>query len=133
MYPAKRAGGRGAATRWRALPAVLGVGAYVIGRASGWHPEALGLAAMAVGLTASVVLGVLGAVTRKGGDAPADRDSVPVHEAPPAPAPEVLLLVEQGRKIQAIKHYRQVNRGIGLKQAKDVIDGLQPGQGHPCE
>jgi len=33
------------------MPAVLGVGAYVIGLAAGWqHPEAFGLAALAVGL-----------------------------------------------------------------------------------
>jgi hypothetical protein len=42
----------------------------------------------------------------------------------PVPAPEVLILVKQGRKIQAIKRYRELNPGIGLKQAKDVIDGL---------
>jgi ribosomal protein L7/L12 len=52
---------------------------------------------------------------------------VPVDEAPPVPDPEVLLLVEQGRKITAIKRYREQNPGIGLKQAKDVIDALQPG------
>ncbi len=33
------------------MPAVLGVGTYVIGLAAGWqHPEALGLAALAAGL-----------------------------------------------------------------------------------
>jgi ribosomal protein L7/L12 len=40
------------------------------------------------------------------------------------PTPEVAALVERGRKIQAIKRYRQLNPGIGLKEAKDVIDGL---------
>jgi hypothetical protein len=33
-------------------------------------------------------------------------------------------LVERGRKIQAIKRYRVLNPGIGLKEAKDVVDGL---------
>lgn len=42
----------------------------------------------------------------------------------PIPALEVLVLVRQGRKIQAIKRYRELNPGIGLKQAKDVIEGL---------
>ena len=116
----------------RAIPAVLGVGAYVIGRVAGWHPETLGLAAVGAGiLGASVVPGVLRAVRRKGGDASADRDTVAVREAPPVPAPEVLILVEQGRKIAAIQRYRWLNPGVGLKQAKDVIDGLPPGQGHP--
>jgi hypothetical protein len=42
----------------------------------------------------------------------------------PVPAPEVLILVEQGRKIRAIKRYRELNPDIGLKEAKDVIEGL---------
>lgn len=40
------------------------------------------------------------------------------------PAPEVVALAEQGRRIQAIKRYRELNPDIGLNQAKDVIDGL---------
>ena len=48
--------------------------------------------------------------------------------APPAAATggvsaEVLDMVRQGRKIQAIKIYRD-QTGVGLKEAKDVIDGL---------
>lgn len=43
---------------------------------------------------------------------------------PPEVAPEVFLLVQQGRKIQAIKRYRALNPGIGLSEAKDVIDAL---------
>ncbi len=45
-------------------------------------------------------------------------------QAWPVPAPEVLLLAEQGRKIQAIKRYRELNPDLGLKEAKNVIDGL---------
>jgi len=37
---------------------------------------------------------------------------------------EVLDLVRSGRPIQAIKLYRQ-QTGVGLEQAKDVIDGLR--------
>ena len=48
----------------------------------------------------------------------------PDGEAPPEPAPEVRTLIDQGRKIQAIKHYRQLHPGTGLKEAKDIIDGL---------
>jgi ribosomal protein L7/L12 len=39
-------------------------------------------------------------------------------------SPEVLILVKQGRKIQAIKRYRELNPGIGIKEAKDILDGL---------
>jgi ribosomal protein L7/L12 len=37
---------------------------------------------------------------------------------------EVVVLVGQGRKIQAIKRYRELNPGTGLKEAKDVIDEI---------
>lgn len=36
---------------------------------------------------------------------------------------EVLQLVQQGNKIAAIKRYRE-ETGLGLREAKDVIDGL---------
>jgi hypothetical protein len=49
-------------------------------------------------------------------------------QALPVPASDVRILAEQGRKIQAIKRYRQLNPDIGLREAKDVIDGLQPGR-----
>jgi hypothetical protein len=39
-------------------------------------------------------------------------------------SPEFLILVKQGRKIQAIKRYRELNPGIGIKEAKDILDGL---------
>ncbi|MDQ2814144.1 MAG: hypothetical protein M3Z75_20315 [Actinomycetota bacterium] len=42
----------------------------------------------------------------------------------PVPAPEVLTLARQGRRIQAIKRYRELNPDVGLKEAKEVIDGL---------
>jgi hypothetical protein len=42
----------------------------------------------------------------------------------PGAGRDVLTLVRQGRKIEAIKRYRQLNPGIGLREAKHVIDGL---------
>lgn len=42
----------------------------------------------------------------------------------PGAGQDVLTLVRQGRKIEAIKRYRQVNPGIGLREAKHVIDEL---------
>lgn len=42
----------------------------------------------------------------------------------PGAGPDVVTLVRQGRKIEAIKRYRQLNPGIGLREAKHVIDEL---------
>lgn len=52
-------------------------------------------------------------------DAPATQDpwSVP-------PWPEVVALLQGGRKIEAIKVYRE-HTGVGLKQAKDTIDEVE--------
>ena len=38
-------------------------------------------------------------------------------------SPEILDLVREGRKIEAIKLYREEN-GVGLKEAKEFIDSL---------
>jgi hypothetical protein len=37
---------------------------------------------------------------------------------------DVLTLVRQGRKIEAIKRYREQHPGISLREAKHVVDGL---------
>ena len=37
---------------------------------------------------------------------------------------EIMNLMRQGKKIQAIKLYRQ-ETGVGLKQAKDFVDALE--------
>ena len=39
-------------------------------------------------------------------------------------SPEILDLVRQGRKIEAIKLYR-LETGVGLRQAKEFIDSLE--------
>jgi len=46
-------------------------------------------------------------------------------EAEPAPevSDEVLVLVQRGKKIDAIKKYRE-EHNVGLQEAKRVIDGL---------
>jgi ribosomal protein L7/L12 len=43
---------------------------------------------------------------------------------PAAASPEIVALVRDGKPIQAIKMYRQMT-GAGLKESKDVIDGLR--------
>jgi ribosomal protein L7/L12 len=40
--------------------------------------------------------------------------------------PDVQAAMDSGRKIEAIKHYRELT-GVGLKEAKDVIDYLMAG------
>jgi len=42
----------------------------------------------------------------------------------PGARQDVLMLVRQGRKIEAIKRYREMNPDVGLRDAKHVIDGL---------
>ena len=39
-------------------------------------------------------------------------------------SPEIINLIRQGKKIQAIRLYRQ-ETGAGLKQAKDFIDAVE--------
>ncbi|MDA1360126.1 ribosomal protein L7/L12 [Glycomyces luteolus] len=49
--------------------------------------------------------------------------------APPEPDPfgGVRDLVRQGRKIQAIKAYREIT-GVGLKEAKDAVERMEAGR-----
>ena len=48
----------------------------------------------------------------------------PPDEPEPRVSPEILDLLREGRKIEAIKLYR-VETGVGLKEAKDFIDSLE--------
>lgn len=45
-------------------------------------------------------------------------------EALPAPTPEVVDLARQGKKIQAFGRYKNLNPGVTIYQAKDVIDEI---------
>jgi large subunit ribosomal protein L7/L12 len=50
---------------------------------------------------------------------------VEYYEEPNAGVPpEILDLVRQGRKIEAIKLYRQ-ETGVGLREAKEFVDALE--------
>ena len=40
-------------------------------------------------------------------------------------SPDVLDLIRRGRKIEAIKLYRELNAGVGLKQAKDAVEQME--------
>lgn len=49
----------------------------------------------------------------------------------PAAEQDVLTLLKQGRNIEAIKRYRQLNPGIGLREARHAVDGLKPDLDEP--
>lgn len=46
-------------------------------------------------------------------------------QALPVPTPEVVDLAHQGKKLQALALYKNLNPGVSIYQAKDVIDGLR--------
>jgi hypothetical protein len=59
---------------------------------------------------------------------------LPPSSPRPPPPPElgdVVALMAQGRKIQAIKVYRE-RTGVGLKQAKDAVEELARRRGIPA-
>ena len=52
------------------------------------------------------------------------REQLGFDQELPGAGQDVLTLARQGRKIEAIKRYRQLNPGIGLREAKHVIEEL---------
>ena len=46
------------------------------------------------------------------------------YNAPAGPSEQIKALIMQGKKIEAIKLYRE-QTGLGLKQAKDYVDALE--------
>jgi ribosomal protein L7/L12 len=52
-----------------------------------------------------------------------DKLGVPWEEPGSGIPPEIVDLVHRGKKIEAIKAYRELT-GVGLAEAKDVIDGV---------
>lgn len=54
------------------------------------------------------------------------KEAVPSHTSQPVPTDldqELLALIQQGKKIMAIKRLREA-RGLSLKEAKDYVDSL---------
>jgi hypothetical protein len=113
---------------WLAAVAGSGVvlgGVYAVERAAGWHPGFWTLVSPAV-LTL-VAHGYFIGARRE--PRPIAHDTQPDQAsttlmAPPDIPWEVVCLVQQGEKILAIKRYRQLNGGVGLKEAKDIIDAI---------
>jgi ribosomal protein L7/L12 len=57
------------------------------------------------------------------------RDAEFPAPSPPAAAEfDLLALLKEGRKIEAIQRYRE-RTGVGLKEAKDAVDALQAREG----
>ena len=59
------------------------------------------------------------------------RERLGFDRALPVAEQDVVTLLRQGRNIEAIKRYRDLNPGVRLREAKLVIDGLKPGVDHP--
>ncbi|OAN32610.1 ribosomal protein L7/L12 [Mycolicibacterium iranicum] len=57
-------------------------------------------------------------------EAAAPQTQVPSVAGPPV-SPEVVQLALAGKKIEAIKVLRE-QTGLGLKESKDIVDGLAP-------
>lgn len=77
-----------------------------------------------VTVTAAAVLVVIAlvvgfAVGRRG-----DRPVTYTALQPPVSTPDVEALIRDGRKIEAIKRYRELH-GVGLREAKDAVDALE--------
>ena len=108
-----------------------------------WVPH---LALLGVGVLAVVVLfgTVLWLLLRNPGPASSPSDdeprapapAVPPRPASPAPADAssgadpLLAAIHEGRKIEAIKIYRE-RTGLGLKESKDAVEALARGQPVP--
>jgi ribosomal protein L7/L12 len=54
----------------------------------------------------------------------ADQLGIDLEELEPAASGEVALLVQRGKKIEAIKAYRDAT-GAGLKEAKDAVEAME--------
>lgn len=67
------------------------------------------------------------------GKGEAARASRPAPALPGRPASaEVVALLRAGRKIEAIKRYRQEHPDVALREAKAVVDALERGAGPPA-
>jgi hypothetical protein len=113
---------------WRYLvtwTATFAGGISILACVTGWHPRLLDIALPVAGaLSSSGFRRIYRAAMRKGRVASTDQHGELDRQAVPLLPPEVVVLVEQGRKITAIARYRELNPGVGLKEAKDVIDEL---------
>jgi hypothetical protein len=112
--------------RWAVLEAALAAGDYLLYRAAGPHPGFWASGGVGAGafLFADCFRRGVRSVRRKVLGPPVVRASWPAGVSMPDAGPEILFLVEHGKKIQAIKQYREQNPGLGLKDAKDFVDGI---------
>jgi hypothetical protein len=128
----------GTVARWVILAAAFAGATYILDRFFGQRPGPWSAAVVGAGafMLADLVGRTVRAAKRSSRAASGAPRSEVTCEVRPEPSSEVLALLEQGRKIQAIKRYRELNQGVGLKGAKDVIDGLErqvPSEGGTVE
>lgn len=81
-----------------------------------------------VGVVGLVAVGVLILVLSARNEVTVMDVKPPPPEQPPAEKPaSVLELLRAGRKIEAIKAYRE-STGVGLKEAKDAVEAMERGE-----
>ncbi len=80
------------------------------------------LSPVTIGVVVLAVVLVLVAIRSRGKES-ASVKSVPVPSADLATDDDIRNLAESGRKIQAIKLYRE-KYGVGLKEAKEAVEAL---------
>ena len=86
-----------------------------------------------VGAVGFAVLNRLAALEREVSALKRNANTTPAAlQSPPIPHwnteianDELLDLICSGQKIQAIKLYREINRGVGLKEAKDAVEAME--------
>ena len=84
---------------------------------------AVGVLCRHLGLDLEAVLAGHAAASPVIADAVPPGYGVDARPGTPVLPPEFYALVRQGKKIQAIKMYRELS-DVGLKEAKDFVDGL---------
>lgn len=102
----------------------FGTAVYAIAFATSWHPHPWPFIVGGCGGLAGSAFGrMLQVQGRRDGQRRAQVVDVAVGSSHAVPE-DIVHLVLQDKKIQAIKRYRELNPGVGLKQAKDLIDSI---------
>jgi ribosomal protein L7/L12 len=120
---------RDEAKRLLVFTATYASGALILELVTGRHYGLSALAVTTAGTLSGIVVVRVVTAAISGTPKSLDTPTEPDYPAVPGFAREVVILVDQGRKIQAIGRYRELNPGIGLKAAKDAIDELAASRG----
>jgi hypothetical protein len=104
--------------------AAFGTAVYAVAFAAGWHPHPWPFIVGGCGGLAGSGFGrMLQIQGSRNGRRRAQVVDVARGSSDALPE-DIVHLALQDKKIQAIKRYRELNPGVGLKQAKDLIDSI---------